>query len=319
MKPWLCGVDFGGTKLAVVLTDRDGNIRDKHVVYDHVTRRDREIALYIVQLVKEMLAGNAVDETELEGIGICFPGHLRFREGVTITTSNLPGFKNFPLRQAIQDHFQTPVILDNDANAQTYAEFLYGAGKGYDSMLFMTISTGIGGGIVIDRRLYRGMTGTAGEFGHIIIDPHSPIRCGCGNYGCLMGCASGLSLPQVFQYYRQQGVSCALEIPDPSAFNGHLLKLGLDQHDAVCEQIMADYARAIGIGVYNLFQIFNPPLIVLGGGLMKLGDRFFQKIETVFRELAQDMIYDDITLAVSALGDDAGLIGAAALVLEHHA
>ncbi len=319
MKHWLCGVDFGGTKLAIVLTDREGKIHDKHVVYDHVTRTDREIAIYIVQLIEEMLVRNTLNETELEGIGICFPGHLRFCEGVTITTSNLPGFKNFPLRQTIQDHFQARVILDNDANAQTYAEFLYGAGKGYDSMLFMTISTGIGGGIVIDRKLYRGMTGTAGEFGHIIIDPHSPIRCGCGNYGCLMGCASGLSLPQVFQYYRQQGMSCALEISDPSAFNGHLLKVGLDQHDALCERIMTDYARAIGIGVYNLFQIFNPPLIVLGGGLMKLGEQFFQKIETTFRELAKDMIYENITLAVSALGEDAGLIGSAALLLDHYA
>ena len=245
------------------------------MVYDHVTKTDREIALYIVQLIKEMLVANDLDESELEGIGICFPGHLRFREGVTITTSNLPGFKNFPLRQIIQDHFQVQVILDNDANAQTYAEFLYGAGKGYDSMLFMTISTGVGGGIVIDRKLYRGMTGTAGEFGHIIIDPSSPIRCGCGNYGCLMGCASGLSLPQVFQYYQQKGMQSTLEISDPSAFNGQLLKLGLDRHDPLCERIMNDYARAIGIGVYNLFQIFNPPLIVLGGGLMKLGERFF--------------------------------------------
>jgi glucokinase len=319
MKQRLCGVDFGGTKLAVVLTDLDGMIQDKHVVYDHVSKPDHEIARYIVRLVKELLARNQLEETDVEGIGICFPGHLRFHEGVTITTSNLPGFKNFPLRQVIQEHFQVKVILDNDANAQTYAEFLYGAGRGYDSMLFMTISTGIGGGIVLDRKLYRGMTGTAGEFGHIIIDPSSPIRCGCGNYGCLMGCASGHSLPQMWQYYRQQGIPSTLEIAEPAAFNGRLLKRGLDQQDALCERVTADYARAIGIGVYNLFQIFNPPLIVLGGGLVKLGDRFFHQIEATFRELVKDMAYDNMTLTLSALGDDAGLIGAAALLLEDHA
>ncbi len=318
MEKLLCGVDLGGTKLAIVLTNEKGQIKDKLVVYDHVTKTDREIALYITDLIKTLLAKNVLNASNLHGIGVCFPGHIRFKEGITITTSNLQGFKNFPLKQSIQAHFQTRVIVDNDANAQTYAEFKYGAGRGYESMIFMTISSGIGGGIIIDNKLYRGMTGTAGEFGHMIIDPHSPIRCGCGNYGCLMGCASGLSLPQVVQKYLDRGIKTTLEFENASDVNGQMLKMGLERHDELCEKVMTEYAEYIGIGVYNIFQIFNPPIIVLGGGLMKLGEYFLSKIQETFRTLVRDMMFDEISIVLSTLEEDAGAIGAAALLLENH-
>jgi glucokinase len=318
MDKWLCGVDLGGTKLAVVLTDEEGSVKDKVVVYDHVRRPDREIVRYIADLINTLLAEHGLNDTNLHGIGVCFPGHIRFKEGITITTSNLPGFKNFPLKHAMQEHFRTKVIVDNDANAQTYAEFKYGAGRGYKSMLFMTISSGIGGGIVIDKKLYRGLTGTAGEFGHMIVDPQSPIQCGCGNYGCLMGCASGLSLPQVFQKYLVQGVNTTIAVDHPSMIDGKMVKMGMEKHDELCERIAAEYAKYIGIGVYNLFQIFNPPVIVLGGGLMKWGAEFFQKIQDTFRTLAKEMLYDPIAIVLSELGDNAGAIGVAALLLENY-
>jgi glucokinase len=318
MEKLLCGVDLGGTKLAVVLTETSGTVKDKLVVFDHISKTDREIALYIVNLIKKILSKNSLSEKNLQGIGVCFPGHIRYKEGITITTSNLPGFKNFPLKQTIQEHFQTRVIVDNDANAQTYAEFKYGASRGYESMIFMTISSVIGGGIVIDNRLYRGITGTAGEFGHMIIDAHSQIQCGCGNYGCLMGCASALALPQVVQKYLDQGISTTLEIENTADVDGKTLKMGLERHDELCEKVATEYAEYIGIGVYNLFQIFNPPIIVLGGGLMKLGDRFFQKIKDTFFTLIKDMLFDEIRIVLSTLEEDAGVIGAAALLLENH-
>ncbi|PIE35676.1 hypothetical protein CSA56_03220 [candidate division KSB3 bacterium] len=316
MEKLLCGVDLGGTKLALVLTNEGGQIQDKLVVYDHATKSDGDITDYICDLLEKLLLRNEVSDADLEGIGVCFPGHVRYREGMTITTSNLQGFKNFPLHQKILQRFQTRVLVDNDANAQTYAEFLYGAGKGYDDMLFMTVSSGIGGGIVIDRKLFRGKTGTAGEFGHMIIDPRSTIQCGCGNYGCLMGCAGGLALPQILKKYLDLGHKTNVEIKNPSEFDGRMLKAGLDNNDTLCRAIVSEYANYLGIGLYNLFQIFNPPLIVLGGGLMKLGDKFFANIQKCFYELVRDMLYDDIQITRSHLEEDAGVIGAAALLLE---
>jgi glucokinase len=315
----LCGVDLGGTKLAVILMDDGGVIRDESVVYDHKNLPDQTLVMYMCELVQNLLAQNHLHETDLAGIGVGFPGHLRFSTGTTITTSNLPGLKNFPLKQTMQAHFQIPVVVDNDANAQTYAEFRYGAGRGYDSMIFLTVSTGVGGGIIINRKLYRGLTGTAGEFGHMIVDPQSPIRCGCGNYGCLMGCASGLTMLQIVQRFLDQGVTTSLLPEQLALFDGKMLKEGFIQHDPLCERVLAEYGRYLGIGINNIFQIFNPPVIVLGGGLINLGQPLLQAIENTFHSLAQSMLYDPLPLRVSELGDRAGVIGAAALVLEQQA
>lgn len=180
----------------------------------------------------------------------------------------------------------------------------------------MTISTGIGGGIIIDNKLYRGKVGTAGEFGHTIIDAHSQIQCTCGNFGCLMACASGLFLPQVFNRYLKAGYRTKLGKPTLLEFNGEMLKEGLNENDEICVKIMMEYAHYIGIGVYNLFQIFNPDIIVLGGGLMDLGQQFFLKIKESCNAYIKKMAIEEINIVLSQLKTDAGIIGAATLLLE---
>ena len=168
-----------------------------------------QITANINRLVRE----NGFQESDLLGIGIGCAGHIRFRDGVIITTSNLKGYKDYPLRDAVQANFSIPVILDNDANAQAFGEFKFGAGKGFDSMVFLTISTGIGAGIIINNRLYRGTTGTAGEFGHTIVNPESDLTCTCGNRGCLMSCACGMALPHLFQQKIKAGKKTTLDFP----------------------------------------------------------------------------------------------------------
>ena len=198
MAKLLCGVDIGGTKLSVGLVKTDGSVIDKIIVYDHISKGEYDVIDQIVGLIIELLQRNDIGENHLSGIGVGFAGHLRFKKGIVITSSNFRNkFKDFPLREAIKKHFSTCVIVDNDANAQAYAEYRFGAGVGYGSLVFLTISTGIGAGLILDGKIYRGMTGTAGEFGHTIVNPHSDIKCGCGNYGCLMSHASGFALPNI--------------------------------------------------------------------------------------------------------------------------
>lgn len=210
MEKILCGVDLGGTKLSVGLVEPGGTIRDKIIVFDHKGKSENDIVAEIVTLINEIMIRNSVTESNLRGIGIGFPGHVRYRDGYTLTTSNLKGFKNYPLRSMVAGHFRVPVILDNDANAQAFCEYKYGAGRAYESLIFLTISTGIGAGIILDGKLYRGMTGTAGEFGHAIIDPHSDLVCTCGNKGCLMACACGLALPHIFRKKISEGLKLSL-------------------------------------------------------------------------------------------------------------
>jgi glucokinase len=315
----LCGVDIGGTKLSVALITAEGRIIDKCFDCDHVEKTESGLTDQIKYNIKLMLKRNNLTEPDLCGIGIGCAGHIRFRDGTIITTSNLKGFKGYPLRDDIQSDFSIPVTLDNDANAQAFGELKFGAGRGYDNMVFLTISTGIGAGIIIDNKVYRGMTGTAGEFGHTIIEPGSDLVCTCGNKGCLMAVACGMALPHIFQKKLKEGKITTLNFSpdfDYSRVDGKLIKKGLDTGDPISNEIMLDTARYIGIGIYNIFQALNPQLIVLGGGLLSWGETFLQTIRQTFYELARDMMFDHVEIKVSEIGPDAGVIGAASLSLE---
>jgi glucokinase len=319
MEKLLCGVDLGGTKLSVGLVNTNGRIQDKITVYDHAGKDEIMIADQIIRLIWQLISQNELSESDLRGIGIGFPGHVRYRDGHTLTTSNLKGFKNFPLRQAVADKFHIPVLLDNDANAQAFCEYKFGAGMGYESLIFLTISTGIGAGIILDKKLYRGMTGTAGEFGHTIVNSDNKQICTCGNEGCVMACACGLALPYLFKKKSEQGIKTTLALPadfNYSQVDGKLIMKGLEIGDPLSKAIIQECADYIGITVYNIFQIFNPPLIILGGGLTCWGEIYLTRVRKKFNELARDMIFDKIEIVESVAGCDAGLIGAAALLLE---
>lgn len=319
MKKLLCGVDIGGTKCSIVLVDLNGQLIDKINTCAHVDTNEEGLVKLVVENINEILGRNNLQESDLLGIGMGCAGHIRFRDGVIITTSNLKGFKNYPLREAVQSYFKIPVVLDNDANAQAFGEFKFGAGKGFNDMVFLTISTGIGAGIIINKKLYRGVTGTAGEFGHTIVEPNSELTCTCGNRGCLMACACGMALPYLFEQKLKEGKKSKLNLPpnfNLSKLSGQLLLKGLEMDDPVSKEIILDSGYYVGLGIYNIFQILNPPLIVLGGGLTNWGDFYLDKIKSTFYELARDMIFDPIEIVISNIGADAGVIGAAALTLE---
>lgn len=322
MEKLLCGIDLGGTKLSAALVKLDGTLVDELRTHDHVDKDEDGIVKIIVGLVHSLLERNHLEEDTLMGIGVVFPGHIRCRDGVCLTTSNLSaGFKKYPFRQNIQNYFKnTTVYVDNDANAQAFAEFKYGAGRGYDSMIFMTISTGIGSGIIIDGKLLRGITGTAGEVGHTIVNPGSTRKCTCGNYGCLMTQACGIFLPDIAIDKLKSGIQSKLGVTIENArekINGISIETGLKMGDELSTAIVYESADAIGIAVYNLFQLFNPPIIVLGGGLVNLGSVYMDRISKKFRELAKDMIFDEMKIAPSETGKNAGVLGAASLPLEY--
>ena len=316
----LCGVDIGGTKCSIALIDEEGSILDKIYTCAHVEEEEEDgMVKMVAGHVKELLQRNQVNESDLPAIGVGCAGHIRFKDGVIITTSNLEGFNNYPLRSKLQAHFEIPVILDNDANAQAVGEHKFGAGKGYEDMIFVTISTGIGAGLIINGKPYRGMTGTAGEFGHSIVEPQSDLVCSCGNRGCIMACACGMALPYLFEKKLKEGMDTKIKMPpnfNISKINGQTLKKGLDMDDPLSKAVITDSAYYVGVGLYNLFQTLNPPLIVLGGGLTNWGEFYLDKIKETFYELAGNMLHDPIEITLSKIIGDAGVIGAAALSLE---
>ena len=315
----LCGVDIGGTKLSIGLVDSEGRLIDSVTMHDHVSREPDEIVVQVAQAIRLLLDQSGLTEERLRGIGVGTAGHLRYRDGTIITMSNLKGFRGYPLRSRLQSHFRAPVFVDNDANAQAFGELKYGAGVGYSTLIFMTVSTQIGAGIIIDGRLYRGMTGTAGELGHTIVEPSSDQVCPCGNRGCLISVASGVALPAAARRLVESGERSPLyggDRFDWAQVTGEYVKRGLDAGDAVSTAIVREFADYIGIGVYNIFQIFNPQAIVLGGGLMSWGEIFFEGIKIRFNTLVREMLYDEIAILRARIGAHSGIIGAASLVLE---
>ena len=315
----LCGVDIGGTKLAAGLFTRDGAQIDRVEIHDHVELDHEAFCARIAGLVRELLATSGIGEESLLGIGIGFAGHIRFREGLIITTSNFKRpFRNFPLRANIQESFGVPVVLDNDANAQAWGEYLFGAGRGREDVVFLTVSSGIGAGIIVSGRMVRGATGTAGEVGHAIVKFDSEMRCTCGNPGCLMALSSGIFFPQLFATKLREGrkTEMGIDASNVDSVDGRLVAEGLRRGDPICTEIAMDSADIVGLGIYNIFSILNPETVILGGGLMNLGDIYLERIKSSFLSYVQDMMYDPLEIVNAELGSDSGLIGAAALPLE---
>ncbi len=313
------GVDLGGTKLAIGVVDDAGAILGESVTYDHAGLSEELVLGRILLGVETAMRKAGVGKDGIAGVGVLFPGHIRWPEGVTLTSSNLPGFKGFPIRRRLEELLGLPVLADNDANGQTLGEYRYGAGAGFEHMVFMTVSTGIGGGIVVNGKLYRGATGTAGEFGHMIVDATGGQKCGCGNRGCLMGTASGLALPGAARRAadrlgtlgaRPELPSGCMEFED---LDGRRLSEGLIEDNALCRAVVEEFARYIGIGLYNIFQMLNPDVAVLGGGLINLPDFFFDGAVRSCYELAGAMMYDRMEIRRGKLGQRAGVLGAAAL------
>ncbi len=331
MEPILCGIDIGGTKLAAGLVDSSGKVLFSRQTFEH-TCLDEECLLDLIRDTVQALCRDAgFGVGRLAGVGVGMTGHISFKRGMVLTTSNLRGFKNYPLAEALARKLGTRVLLDNDANCQALAECRFGAGVGYSDMVFITVSTGIGAGLILNNRLYRGHSGTAGELGHTIIEPHSDSVCTCGNKGCFMAHACALNLQDLVKRksarYANSRMLARLETDkdyDNSAgrkqgalpVDGKAIYENACQNDPMALEIVHEYADYLAILLYNVFQTFNPPLIVMGGGLMNWGEGFFDEMKDKFFKLAHTMLFDPIAIVRTGVPKDSGIIGAAALLLE---
>jgi len=330
----LCGVDLGGTKIAIALVEWDGRVRAQRQIRDHRGSPPQEIVLSIAAAVRELLAAEGVRLEGLPGIGVGTSGHVNYDKGIVITNSNLPGFAGFPLGDALQSELGVPVFVDNDANAQAWAEYRFGAGQGFPDMAFVTASTGVGAGLIVHGSVFRGVTGTAGEMGHATVEPTSSIICGCGRPGCLMAYTSGLTLPQVVREMAIHGprLGGAVIFGDPSAgpapssidfaalqdreITGELIGEGFSGGDPFCRQVVEQYADYFAIGLNNLYQTINTAHFVVGGGLTGWGAPYLDRIRQRFRVLVRDQAATIPEIRLAQLGAEAAVVGAAALPLE---
>jgi glucokinase len=296
--------DFGGTKLSAGVVDGAAlrlvapDWRARRRVFSPPSADASYDIATMIGLGRELLAE---ENGRLTAIGVSFGGPADFRSGLVRLSHHVPGWENVPLQAQLEAEFAVPVRLDNDANAAALGEYRFGAGRGADSLLYVTVSTGVGGGWVLNGRLWRGHEGLAGEIGHTVVDPAGP-ECLCGKRGCVERLASG---PYMAADLAARGV---VDGPITGQRVAELAAQG--QPDAL--EILRRGAWALGVGLGNAANLLNPERIILGGGVTKSGDLWWRMVE----ETAVATTLPEIHCAIlpAALGDDAPLWGAVALV-----
>jgi len=254
------------------------------------------------------------------GIGIASPGPLDLEKGTMMRGINLPGWDNVPIRDIIAEEFGVTVHLNNDANLAALAEYRFGAGRGCSDLVYLTVSTGIGGGIIVAGRLLLGAHGWGGEPGHTIVEPAGPA-CTCGSVGCLEAMSSGPAIAQrALDLIREGQASCLSKaVHSGTELTAEMVGEAALQGDQLAVQVVDRAAYYLGIGVVNLINIFDPNVVILGGGVSKLGALLFDPVRAMVRERALTETQRETPIVPAALGDQVGVLGGVALVLTEQA
>jgi glucokinase len=270
-------VDIGGTKVAAGLVNANGKIGSQSRVPMVSNISAQEGLSCVLRAIAQVLPNG---EAQVSGIGICAPGPLDPTTGVILNPPNVPCWRNFPLAEAVQKVYRVPVRVDNDANAAALAEARWGAGRGYPSVFYATIGTGIGTGIVFDGHIFHGRTGAAGEGGHVSIDYRGPLCC-CGKPGCIEVMASG---PAIAKRARQKiaagGKSSMLAMAgeDLDAVTGEIIGRAFAAGDPLATEILTESAEMVALWLGNMIDLLDPHVIVIGGGAAALLRPFFDHL-----------------------------------------
>jgi glucokinase len=309
------GMDLGGTYLRAALTDEYGRIVLKRRV-ETLAREGREAVLERIIALLNEIKGEAGQRVAAVGVGA--PGPLDPEAGIIRGAWTLPGWEDVPLTGVIEERVGVAAILGNDANLAALGEFAYGAGKGAEHLVYLTISTGIGGGFIVGGKLLEGRSGAAGEVGHVVVEPGGP-ECSCGGRGHLEALASGTAIAKQASEALSSGEDTLLgklSGGDPERVTAELAHEAALAGDPLCVRLLGDAGRRVGHALVGLVHLFNPEVVVLGGGVTGAGDLFWEPLrETLWGGLIPSLA-EGLRLKKSALGDHAGLYGAAALALR---
>lgn len=310
------GVDLGGTKIYTGLAESQGNILGELQVPTGPDREPGQVVKKIAATVRELLnrAGRPVKEVTCLGVGA--PGPLNPRTGEVYQAPNL-GWLRVPLKTMLEGELGIPVKVDNDANLAALGEYAYGAGAGSGHMFYITVSTGVGGGLILNGEIFHGAGGGAGEVGHMKVQTAGPL-CSCGLRGCLEALASGSAMASRARALAGRG-GAGVILKEAggliAAIDGAAIARAAFLGDAVAMEIIKDSGAALGIGVANIVNLLNPGAVVLGGGAMKIGPLLWESMMEKVRILALEAALKDVKILPAALGDRSGLMGALALAM----
>lgn len=308
------GIDIGGTKLRIGLVDKKLHLLDVFLTEEHRWLTPQELVKFLAGNVEQFISRH--QDFDIIGGGVGYPGPICFPKRATFSYSNLlsEAWKSVPLAETIEERVGMQVVVDNDANLAGLAEMRLGAGRNFSHAVYVTISTGLGGAIFIDRKLYRGFLGNAGEFGHMVVD-RSGRYCKCGNRGCLMSLLSGLGIEKLIR----EEPSCQFLFSseeDGSTCVKKLVELAI-AGNAVARKVMQPLLEYLALAFLNVIQILNPEVIVVGGSLGKaLVRNFMDPVREYLKARLPSEIVEQTQIKEAELGDTNGVLGAAILAFE---
>ena len=312
------GIDLGGTKILTAVANTQGKMLSR----DHSVTPAREGQQAVVTSILESV-GRTLDQAhvaaaDLAAIGLGAPGLSNPETGVLFTSPNLPGWRDVPLKQIIERKLSKKTFLINDANAAALGEFCFGAARNVYNFIYVGLGTGIGGGIVIDGKICAGATGTAGELGHMVIHDDGPL-CNCGNKGCWEILASGAALAREATRRIKEGAKTSIldyASGNMERIDAEVIQKASQDGDKLARELISRIAYYLGVGLANLINIFNPEMIVVGGGLSNMGDILLEPAYEEAERRAFRQAYSAVRFARSELGRNSGVLGAAAYALE---
>ena len=315
----IIGIDVGGTKVAGGLVNQKGRLVESQVVPTHADKGFSKSYAQIKHLIGRLLRA-AGGKENVAGIGICAPGPLNPKTGVVLNPPNLPGWRNIELAKLIEKEFGLPAKLENDANAAGLAEVLFGAAMGYKDVFYVTVSTGVGTGIIINRKIYHGKNGVAGEGGHVSIDYRSPYRCACGTYGDIEALAAGPGIARRARVMLEQEHSLPSILRELTQGRAEqisplMIQQAARQGDRVAKTVLDETGFFLGFWLAGMISLFDPEAIVIGGGVSLIGKPLFDKIrETIPRHTVNGYAAETPVLPAK-LRTNVGIYGAAAVFL----
>ncbi len=298
--------DIGGTQIRVALFSK-GKIEPLKVRKIRTRDKEQTPLERLITLFKEVLA----DTDHVRAICVAVPGFIDAENGIIIDANNIPGWVNYPIRQLLAEHFSIPILIGNDANLAALGEWRYGAGQGHHHLLYLTISTGIGGGVILNDQLLIGARGLAAEFGHITVIPEGP-SCSCGQRGHLEAVASGTAIARWVQEKIALGYPSLLE--GKPVISARDVAEAARQGDELALRAMSRAGTYIGYAIADFLHLFNPSIVILGGGVSTAGPLLIDPLRTAILERIMDRAYlNNLTITTAQLGDNAGLVGALVL------
>ncbi len=320
MRKLIIGIDVGGTKVAGGLMNLRGRLASSEIVPTRAAEGFKTSFGQIIGLIEKLIQ-QAGGEKHLVGIGICAPGPLDPDTGLVIEAPNMRGWKNIHLAEKLHNRFGLPAKVENDANAAGLAEILFGAAVGMRHVFYVTVSTGIGTGIIIDRKIYHGQHGVAGEGGHVSVEYNSPYRCGCGTLGCIEALAAGPAMARrarvrLEQEHTMKSLLREMSGGSLSRISPKMIEQAAKRGDRLAREVIDDTGFYLGVWLAGMMTLLDPQAIVMGGGVAKIGRPLFKKIrETIPHYTINRRFAERTPLLPAKLQSNVGVYGAASLFL----